>query len=278
MAQRRLDTLIAERGLAPSRTAAATSIRAGEVRIGKGGERPTKPGHMLPEEIRIYMEGGPRYVSRGGLKLEAALDRFGVDPTGKRCLDVGASTGGFTDCLLQRGAAEVIALDVGHGQLDWGLRNDERVIAIEGFNARELAAADLPFAPELVTIDVSFISVRKLLESLVAVIAPDAPILAMVKPQFELGRERVGRGGVVREPAQRAEAVVEVSDYAGALGLRTGGVAAAGVPGPKGNVEIFLLLGAALEPLPNLSGLALTEAEGPQSAAAAEAAGGGKVS
>jgi 23S rRNA (cytidine1920-2'-O)/16S rRNA (cytidine1409-2'-O)-methyltransferase len=263
MAQRRLDTLIAERGLAPSRTAAATSIRAGEVRIGKGGERPTKPGHMVPEEIRIYMEGGRQYVSRGGLKLEAALDRFGVDPAGKHCLDIGASTGGFTDCLLQRGAAEVIALDVGHGQLDWGLRNDERVITIEGFNARELAATDLPFAPELVTIDVSFISVRKLLESLLAVIAPAAPILAMVKPQFELGRERVGRGGVVREPARRAEAVVEVSDYAAELGLRSAGVAAAGVAGPKGNVEIFLLLGAELEPVPNLAGLALAEAEGP---------------
>ena len=273
MAQRRLDTLIAERGLAPSRPAAATSIRAGQVRIGKGGERPTKPGHMVPEEIRIYIEGGPRYVSRGGLKLEAALDRFDVDPEGKHCLDVGASTGGFTDCLLQRGAAEVIALDVGHGQLDWGLRNDERVIAIEGFNARELAAADLPFAPELVTIDVSFISVRKLLDSLAAVIAPGAPILAMVKPQFELGRERVGRGGVVREPAKRAEAVVEVSDYAAALGLRTGGVAAAGVPGPKGNVEIFLLLGTEVEPVANVAALALDEAEGPTASAAAEGDG-----
>jgi 23S rRNA (cytidine1920-2'-O)/16S rRNA (cytidine1409-2'-O)-methyltransferase len=272
MAQRRLDTLIAERGLAPSRTAAATSIRAGEVRIGKGGERPTKPGHMVPEEIRIYMEGGPRYVSRGGLKLEAALDRFGVDPAGKRCLDIGASTGGFTDCLLQRGAAEVVALDVGHGQLDWGLRNDERVVAIEGFNAREIGAAELPFAPELATIDVSFISVRKLLESLVTVIAPDATVLAMVKPQFELGRERVGRGGVVREPEKRAEAVVEVSDFAAKLGLRTGGVAAAGVPGPKGNVEIFLMLGAGLEPLANVAGLALAEGEGP----ASEPAGDGE--
>ena len=222
----------------------------------------------IRDRIRIYMEGGPRYVSRGGLKLEAALDRFGVDPTGKRCLDVGASTGGFTDCLLQRGAAEVIALDVGHGQLDWGLRNDERVIAIEGFNARELAAADLPYAPELVTIDVSFISVRKLLESLTAVIAPGAPIVAMVKPQFELGRERVGRGGVVREPALRAEAVAEVSDYAGELGLRTGGVAAAGVPGPKGNVEIFLLLGSQIEPVAGVAALALTEAEGPTTPAA----------
>jgi 23S rRNA (cytidine1920-2'-O)/16S rRNA (cytidine1409-2'-O)-methyltransferase len=265
MAQRRLDTLVAERGLAPSRTAAATSIRAGQVRIGKGGERPTKPGQMVPEEIRIFVDGPPPYVSRGGQKLEAALDRFAIDPTGLRCLDVGASTGGFTDCLLQRGAAEVVALDVGHGQLDWGLRKDERVTVIEGLNARDLTPADLPFAPGLVTIDVSFISIRKLLGPVAAVTEPGAPILAMVKPQFELGRERVGRGGVVRDPALRAEAVVSVADAAAELGHPASAVAAAGLPGPKGNVEIFLLLGRGGpgEPLGDLSEMALAEAEGP---------------
>ena len=272
MAQRRLDTLLAERGLAPSRTAAATSIRAGQVRIGKGGERPTKPSQMVPEEIRIHVDGGRPYVSRGGQKLEAALDRFGVDPTGKRCLDVGASTGGFTDCLLQRGAAEVIALDVGHGQLDWGLRNDERVTAIEGFNARDLGPTDLHFTPQLVTIDVSFISAAKLLEPIAAVIEPGAPILAMVKPQFELGRERVGRGGVVREPELRAEAVVAVAATAAELGLVASDVAAAGLPGPKGNVEIFLLLGAG-EPLADLPARALAEAQGPAPTVATAAGG-----
>ncbi len=263
MAQRRLDTLVAERGLAPSRSAAATSIRAGQVRIGKGGERPTKPGRMVPEEIRIEIDGGRPYVSRGGLKLEAALDRFGIDVAGLPCLDVGASTGGFTDCLLQRGAEHVVALDVGRGQLDWGLRNDERVTVIEGRNARELSPGELPFAPQLVTIDVSFIAVAKLLEPILAVAADDGLILAMVKPQFELGRGRVGRGGVVRDPALRAEAVLEVAEAAAGLGLRCGGVAAAGVPGPKGNVEIFLLLGRGVEPLADLRERALAEAEGP---------------
>ncbi len=273
MAQRRLDTLVAERGLAPSRTAAASSIRAGHVRIGKGGERPTKPGQMVPEEIRISVDGPPPYVSRGGQKLDAAIDRFGIDPSGLRCLDAGASTGGFTDCLLQRGAAEVIALDVGHGQLDWKLRNDERVTVIEGFNARDLTPADLPFAPQLVTVDVSFISLRKLLGPIAAAAEPGAPILAMVKPQFELGRERVGKGGVVRDPALRAEAVMTVAEAAAELGLATTGVAAAGLPGPKGNVEIFLLLGSG-EALADLPARALVEAEGvaaPEPQAAGEA-------
>lgn len=262
MAQRRLDTLVAERGLAPSRTAAANSIRAGKVRIGKGGARPVKPGQMVPEEIRIEVDGGRPYVSRGGQKLEAALDRFGVSVEGRRCLDVGASTGGFTDCLLQRGAAAVTALDVGRGQLDWGLRNDDRVTVLEGFNARELTADDLPYAPELVTIDVSFISLAKVLEPVAAVRAEGAPVLAMVKPQFELGRERVGRGGVVRDPELRAEAILGVSAAARELGLETLGVAAAGLPGPKGNVEVFLRLGDG-EPVEDLERLARTEAEGP---------------
>jgi 23S rRNA (cytidine1920-2'-O)/16S rRNA (cytidine1409-2'-O)-methyltransferase len=261
MAQRRLDTLVAERGLAPSRSAAANSIRAGQVRIGKGGARPLKPGQMVPEEIRIEVEGGRPYVSRGGQKLAAALDRFGIDPTGMRCLDVGASTGGFTDCLLQRGAAAVTALDVGRGQLDWGLRNDERVTVIEGYNARELEAPDLPYPPELVTIDVSFISLTKLLEPVIGVRSSEAPILAMVKPQFELGRERVGRGGVVRDPALRAEAVLAVAGAAASLGLAALDVAAAGLPGPKGNVEVFLRLGEG-KPVADLERRAHDEARG----------------
>lgn len=263
MAQRRLDTLVAERGLAPSRSAAANSIRAGQVRIGKGGARPLKPGQMVPEEIRIEIDGGRPYVSRGGQKLEAALDRFGVDPGGLSCLDVGASTGGFTDCLLQRGAAAVTALDVGRGQLDWGLRNDPRVTAMEGTNARDLSAADLPYAPELVTIDVSFISLTKLLGPIAEVRAPGAQILAMVKPQFELGRGRVGRGGVVRDPALRAEAVLTVAGAAAEHGLASLDVAAAGLPGPKGNVEVFLRLGEGGS-VADLERRAYVEAQGSQ--------------
>ena len=240
--RRRLDSLLAERGLAPSRSAAASSVRAGLVRIGRGGERALRPGQMLAEDTQLSVEQGRTYVSRGGLKLAAALDRLELDPAGLDCLDIGASTGGFTDCLLRRGATRVIALDVGHGQLDWGLRNDERVAVIEDHNARELVADELPWRPALTTIDVSFISLRKILTPLVGVLAEGGRILAMVKPQFELGPGRVGQGGVVREPADRREAVRAVVDHAASIGLGTRGIAAAGLPGPKGNREIFVLL------------------------------------
>ncbi|HEU4802095.1 MAG TPA: TlyA family RNA methyltransferase [Solirubrobacterales bacterium] len=240
MIRSRLDTLIAERGLLPSRTAAATAIRAGQVRIGRGGEKALKPGQMVADDIRVEIEGGRRYASRGGLKLEAALAELGVDPGGRDCLDVGASTGGFTDCLLQRGAARVIALDVGRGQLDWSLRNDERVTVLEGVNARALEPADLPFRPSLVVVDVSFISLAKVLGPIRAAIADDGEVLAMVKPQFELGRGRVGKGGVVRSGGERREAVRSVIAAAAELGLAATGVAAAGVPGPKGNQEYFV--------------------------------------
>jgi len=242
VARSRLDSLIAERGLAPSRTAAAESIRAGLVRIGRGGERALKPGQTVPDDIAIEIEAGRRYVSRGGLKLEAALDALAVDVAGRDCLDVGASTGGFTDCLLQRGAARVIALDVGRGQLAWSLRNDERVTVIEGRNARDLDPDELPFRPRLATIDVSFISLAKVLGPIARAIADDGEVLAMVKPQFELGRGRV-KGGVVRDPAERLEAVAAVVAAAVAAGLGALAVAAAGVPGPKGNQEYFLRLG-----------------------------------
>jgi 23S rRNA (cytidine1920-2'-O)/16S rRNA (cytidine1409-2'-O)-methyltransferase len=258
MARRRLDTVLTERGLAPSRSAAATSIRAGLVRIGAGGERAAKPGQLVDEQLPIEVETGRTYVSRGGLKLEAALDRLGVEVDGRLCLDVGASTGGFTDCLLRRGAAAVVAVDVGRGQLEWGLRNDPRVTVLEGVNARGIEAGDLPFAPDLVTIDVSFISLAKVLAPLPALVAAEAEVLAMVKPQFELGRARVGKGGVVRDPADRADAVIDVAAAAGRLGLATKGVAAAGVAGPKGNREVFLLLGGG-DPLPELADLVAGE-------------------
>ncbi len=247
MGRQRLDAALAERGLAPSRTAAAVSIRAGMVRVGRGEERASKPSQLVAEDTPIRLEEGRRYVSRGGLKLEAALDELGIDPGGLSCLDVGASTGGFTDCLLKRGAERVAAVDVGRGQLDWSLREDDRVTAIEGTNARDLRPAELPFAADLAVIDVSFISLTKLLEPVACCVAPSGRILAMVKPQFELGKGRV-KGGVVRSREERREAVDAVVDSAEALGLRLLGAAEAGVAGPKGNREVFVLLGREGEP------------------------------
>jgi 23S rRNA (cytidine1920-2'-O)/16S rRNA (cytidine1409-2'-O)-methyltransferase len=243
MVRLRLDNLIAERGLAPSRTAAATSIRAGLVRVGRGGERASKPSQLVADDVAIEIEGGRRFVSRGGLKLEAALEALGMDVRGLDSLDVGASTGGFTDCLLQRGAARVIALDVGSGQLDWSLRNDERVIVLEGVNARHIEPDSLPFAATLAVIDVSFIAIAKILGPVTAAIADDGEVLAMVKPQFELGKGRVGKGGVVRAGEDRREAVADVVEVARGLGLATSGIAPAGVPGPKGNQEFFVRFG-----------------------------------
>lgn len=243
MSRQRLDTLLTERGLAPSRTAAATSIRAGAVRIGRGGERASKPSQLVADDTRIELDEGRRYVSRGGLKLEAALDVLGVEVEGRSCMDVGASTGGFTDCLLQRRAARVICVDVGRGQLDWSLREDERVEVLEGLNARDLDPAALKFRPGLAAIDVSFISLGKILGPVASCLATGGEILAMVKPQFELGRGRVGKGGVVRSTEDRREAVELVAAAASDLELALLGVAPAGVPGPKGNREVFIRLG-----------------------------------
>lgn len=243
MRRRRVDTLLAERGEAASRSAAATAIRAGLVRLGADGPRATKPGQLVPEDAELAVAERPRYVSRGGLKLERALEELGVCVAGRDCLDVGASTGGFTDCLLQRGAARVIALDVGRGLLDWGLRNDPRVNAVEGLNARHLRPADLPWQPELATVDVSFISLAKVLAPLAACLAPGGEILALVKPQFELRPERVGKGGVVRSAADRRDAIVAVAGAARELGLRVRGLASSGLPGPRGNRETFVRLG-----------------------------------
>ncbi len=242
MARRRIDTLLAERGLARSRASAAGEIRAGRVRIGRGGEVASKPGQLVPDDAELAVEGAPRYVSRGGLKLESALDALGAEVKGRVCLDVGASTGGFTDCLLSRGAERVIALDVGHGQLEWGLRNDDRVEVMERVNARGLRPEDLAYQPELVTIDVSFISLKKVLPAVADCLAEGGEVLAMVKPQFELERSAVGKGGVVSEPADRQRAVDEVAAAARELGLTVEGTAPAGVAGPKGNRETFLWL------------------------------------
>ncbi len=241
MERRRIDTLLAERGLAGSRTSAAESVRAGSVRIGRDGPRATKPGQLVNSEAELLVDGERRYVSRGGLKLEHALDELGIDVTGLACLDVGASTGGFTDCLLRRGAERVIALDVGYGQLDWTLRNDPRVEVLERVNARELEPDQLPYRPRLATIDVSFISLTKVIPAVAACLADGGEVLAMVKPQFELGRGRV-RGGVVREPDERREALLAVATDARDGGLAVVGFAPSGLPGPKGNRETFVHL------------------------------------
>ncbi|MEJ7798345.1 MAG: TlyA family RNA methyltransferase [Solirubrobacteraceae bacterium] len=246
MARVRLDTLLAERGLFSSRTRAAASVMAGEVRFGGGdGARAQKPGQLVDREIPLTVDERPRFVSRGGVKLANALATFGLDPAGRRCLDVGASTGGFTDCLLQGGAEHVVALDVAYGELDWRLRNDERVTVLERCNARALTAAQLPYAPDLVVVDVSFISLAKILPAVLDCVAPRHDVLAMIKPQFEVGRGNVGKGGVVRDPDDRRAALVAVAAAARDLGASVLGFASSGLPGPKGNLESFVRLAEA---------------------------------
>jgi 23S rRNA (cytidine1920-2'-O)/16S rRNA (cytidine1409-2'-O)-methyltransferase len=240
VAKQRLDTLLTERGLYESRSRAAAAVLAGDVRLGGDGRRAQKPGQLVAADVDVAVAEPPAYVSRGGIKLANALDAFGVDPAGRHCLDVGASTGGFTDCLLQRGAAAVIALDVAYGELHWRLRQDPRVTVLERSNARELASGVLPFVPDLVVADVSFISLAKALPAVLACAAPAFDCLALVKPQFELGRERVGKGGVVRSADDRRAALVSVGELArDRLGLSVLGFASSGLPGPAGNRESF---------------------------------------
>jgi 23S rRNA (cytidine1920-2'-O)/16S rRNA (cytidine1409-2'-O)-methyltransferase len=242
MAKVRLDTLLARRGLFASRARAAASVMAGEVRLGTGGQRAAKPGQLVAEDVVVAVDERPRFVSRGGVKLANALEATGVDPAGRRCLDVGASTGGFTDCLLQAGAAHVVALDVAYGELHWSLRTDERVTVVERTNARTLTADQLPYVPDLVVADVSFISLTKVLPAVLACCAQRFDALAMVKPQFEVGRERVGKGGVVRDADDRRAAMVSVAESARAAGAAVMGFASSGLPGPKGNRETFVWL------------------------------------
>ncbi len=242
MKKARIDAVLTERGLFPSRTAAAGAVRAGEVRFGVDGPVALRPSQLVEPEAALVVDARPRFVSRGGIKLDNALDALGIDVAERDCLDVGASTGGFADCLLQRGAARVVAVDVAYGQFDLKLREDPRVIAIERLNARELEPGDLPFVPGLATVDVSFISLTKVLPAVARCLAPGGEVLAMVKPQFELGRERVGRG-VVRDVGDRREAILEVALSARELGLPVKGFAPSGLPGPKGNLETFVWCG-----------------------------------
>jgi 23S rRNA (cytidine1920-2'-O)/16S rRNA (cytidine1409-2'-O)-methyltransferase len=247
----RIDAVLADRGFFPSRSAAAGAVRAGEVRVGQDGPVALRPSQLVELEADLIVDPGPRFVSRGGIKLDNALAALGIDVSGRDCLDVGASTGGFTDCLLQHGAAHVAALDVGYGQIDVRLREDPRVTVIERLNVRELAPEDLPFRPELATVDVSFISLIKVLPAVARCLAPHGDVLAMVKPQFEVGRERVTKG-VVRDVGDRREAIRRVATAVAELGLPVRGFASSGLPGPKGNLETFVWCGGEGLPLQDL--------------------------
>lgn len=239
MRRERIDKLLVERGLAESRTKAQAMVMAGVVLVNE--QRVEKPSEQFVSdaEIRIKRADDPtsRYVGRGGLKLEAALREFQIAVRGLVCLDVGASTGGFTDCLLQNGAAKVFAIDVGHNQIDWRLRNDPRVEIREGVNARYLAPEDFPTLFDLVVIDVSFISLIKILPSVVALLQPHASMVALIKPQFEVGRGEVGSGGVVRDEEKRLKAVRNVNEFASTLELKIDSTIESPITGAEGNIE-----------------------------------------
>ena len=240
MPKTRLDQLVVDRGLAPSRERARALILAGHVRV--DGKPAGKAGMAVEHAAAIELiEPDHPYVGRGGLKLAHALDAFGIAAAGRECLDIGASTGGFTDVLLQRGAARVVALDVGHGQIDWKIRNDPRVIVVEGFNARHLTPADLPGPVDLVAIDVSFISLRQIFPVIPPLLAPGADVIALVKPQFEAGREEVHKG-IIRDPAVHDRVLAEVTAAGAEVGLTRVGSTPSPITGQKGNVEFLLHL------------------------------------
>jgi 23S rRNA (cytidine1920-2'-O)/16S rRNA (cytidine1409-2'-O)-methyltransferase len=252
----RLDQLLVQRGLYPSREKARRAVMAGLVAV--DGRRVDKPGTAVKDAAALAVEGPAEpFASRAGRKLEAALDHFGVDPGGRVCLDVGASTGGFTDCLLQRGARRVYAVDVGYGQLDYRLRQDPRVVVMERVNARHLGAGDLPEPVDLTVIDVSFISLLKVVPALLPYLAPGGELLALVKPQFEAGRGAVGKGGILRDEAVRRRTIDATAAGLAALGLGLVGVVDSEVAGAGGNREAFALLRkvGAVEPMENGDGV-----------------------
>jgi 23S rRNA (cytidine1920-2'-O)/16S rRNA (cytidine1409-2'-O)-methyltransferase len=236
----RLDSLLVERGLAPSRTRAQALVLAGTVYSGE--QRMEKPGQQVDPATPLVVRGRDHpWVSRGGVKLDHALDHFDLDVTGRICLDIGASTGGFTDVLLSRGAAKVYAVDVGRGQLDWNLRRDPRVVALERTNARHLTPDHVPEAPSIITCDASFIGLRTVLPAALALAAPHCVLVALIKPQFEVGRAQVGKGGVVRDPALHAAVCEEISGWlAGTPRWRVLGIAESPLKGPKGNIEFLI--------------------------------------
>lgn len=243
MTRERIDKLLVDRGLAESRTKAQAMIMAGVVLVDE--QRVDKPSHQFDTNSSIRLKGGDdptrRYVGRGGLKLEAALREFQLDVTGLTCLDVGASTGGFTDCLLQHGAKRVVAIDVGHNQIDWRLRNDPRVEVREGVNARYLQPEDFQDRFNLAVVDVSFISATKVLPAVVPLLIDGGAIITLIKPQFEVGRGEVGSGGIVRDAEKRSRVVEEVNSVAKALGLEVINVIESPIQGAEGNVEFLVL-------------------------------------
>ena len=245
--KKRLDVLLVERGLATSREKAKAMIMAGEVLV--DNEREDKAGSMFPEEVEIVLKGKPLpYVSRGGLKLEKAMKNFDLTLDGKVCMDVGASTGGFTDCMLQNGAVKVYAVDVGYGQLAWSLRTDERVVNMERTNIRNVTLDQLAEPIEFFSVDVSFISLHHIFPVAQAITTPDAMGVCLVKPQFEAGREKVGKNGVVRDPATHREVLHNAMGYAAANGFKVCGLDFSPVKGPEGNIEYLMFVQKSDEP------------------------------
>ncbi len=235
--KQRLDRLLVERGMVESREKAQALIMAGAVLV--EGQKALKPGHAIDTASQIAVTGKAPFVSRGGIKLAAALDQFGIDAVGRVCLDVGSSTGGFTDCLLQRGAARVHAVDVGAGQLDWKLRNDARVVVHEGINARHLRFEDIGEFVDLATFDVSFISVTLILPAVIPILRPEGCMVILIKPQFEVGKGQVGKGGIVRSPELHREACVRVESAVKSLGFETS-IMESPITGAEGNQEFLL--------------------------------------
>ena len=261
MPRRRLDVELVRRGLASSRAEAQAAVAAGRVTV--GGSPATKAASLVADDAPVQVIGpSRRYVSRGGEKLRSALDRFAVDPRDRDCLDAGASTGGFTDCLLQAGAARVVAIDVGYGQLAWEIRNDPRVTVMERTNVRNLEPAHLSFVPDLVVADLSFISLRAALPALVIVADPDAEFVVLVKPQFEAGPADVGSGGVVRDPGVWRRVLAEVMDAFRERSIGVLGVVASPLRGPAGNVEFLLHGRRGVDDAPIDLDAAIAEGEG----------------
>jgi 23S rRNA (cytidine1920-2'-O)/16S rRNA (cytidine1409-2'-O)-methyltransferase len=241
MQRERVDKLLVDQGLADSRTKAQALVMAGVVLVDE--QRVNKPSEKFPISAVLRLKEGAesRFVSRGGLKLDAALREFSINVSGLTCLDVGASTGGFTDCLLQHGAQRVLAIDVGHNQLDWRLRNDPRVELREGVNARYLSGQDFDHKFDLVTIDVAFISATKILPAISPLLSDGARVVTLIKPQFEVGKGEVGKGGIVKDPAQHRRVIDEVNAAAESLGLTVAGLIQSPIQGADGNVEFLAL-------------------------------------